>query len=342
MLRNIPSFYNPSLVEDIYMVDYLAREAEALAWAKQHNIQPSANDRKKIFLLGIDQQITFCQPNAQLYVGGRNGRGAIEDSDRVCQFIYRNLDVLTKIVSTMDTHFPFQIFFSGFWINDKGEHPPTNTLITEEDVLKGIWKVNPAMAALVKGNYLFLQQCAMHYVRQLTDKGKYSLYIWTYHAMLGGIEHALVPAIHEAIFFHSVARKSQPVHEIKGGRYLTENYSVFAPEVTTGPGGVSIGQKNTDAIKDLLEADMVIIAGQAKSHCVAWSINDLLGEIMVQDPSLVNKVYLLEDCTSPVVIPGVVDFTDQGDAAFERFRAAGMHVVKSTTDIKDWPDSPLK
>jgi len=30
----------------------------------------------------------------------------------------------------------------------------------------------------------------------------------------------------------------------------------------------------------------------------------------------VEKVYLLEDCTSPVVIPGVIDYTDLADAAF--------------------------
>jgi nicotinamidase-related amidase len=57
---------------------------------------------------------------------------------------------------------------------------------------------------------------------------------------------------------------------------------------------------------------------------------------MDQDPSLVEKVFLLEDCTSPVVIPDVVDFTDQADEAFERFEDAGMHIVQSTDDMNDW------
>jgi len=48
----------------------------------------------------------------------------------------------------------------------------------------------------------------------------------------------------------------------------------------------------------------VIIAGQAKSHCVAWTIDDLLEDIIAQDRRLVEKVYLLEDCTSAVVVPG--------------------------------------
>jgi nicotinamidase-related amidase len=53
----------------------------------------------------------------------------------------------------------------------------------------------------------------------------------------------------------------------------------------------------------------------------------------VQDPALAQKVYLLEDCSSPVVVPGVVDFTDAADAAFQRFADAGMHLVKSTDAI---------
>jgi len=82
---------------------------------------------------------------------------------------------------------------------------------------------------------------------------------------------------------------------------------------------------------------LVIVAGQAKSHCVAWTIDDLLTEVRAQDPKLVEKVYLLEDCTSPVVVPDVVDFTDQANAAFQRFADAGMHVVRSTDPIFTWP-----
>ena len=50
--------------------------------------------------------------------------------------------------------------------------------------------------------------------------------------------------------------------------------------------------------------------------------------------------YLLEDCTSPVVVPGVVDYSEQADAAFQRFADAGMHVVKSSQPIQSWPNVP--
>ncbi len=159
--------------------------------------------------------------------------------------------------------------------------------------------------------------------------------------MLGGIGHALVSAVEEACFFHNIARHSQTNFEIKGGNPLTENYRVLRPEVLDGPDGRPIAQKNTRFIQKLLEFDAVIIAGQAKSHCVAWTIADLLSEIQAQDPALAKKVYLLEDCTSAVMVPGVVDFTDQADAAFQRFADAGMHLVRSTEAIAHWPDLSL-
>ncbi|HUP43569.1 MAG TPA: isochorismatase, partial [Thermoanaerobaculia bacterium] len=69
----------------------------------------------------------------------------------------------------------------------------------------------------------------------------------------------------------------------------------------------------------------------------AWTIEDLLGDIRERDPELARKVYLLEDCTSPVVIPGAVDFTAPADEAFARFAAAGMHAVRSSDPIAGWP-----
>ena len=55
------------------------------------------------------------------------------------------------------------------------------------------------------------------------------------------------------------------------------------------------------------------------------------------DRRLAEKVYLLEDCSSPVVIPGVIDYTDDANAAFQKFKEAGMHVVQSTEAMHEWP-----
>ena len=327
-----PDYFDTKKVSQVWRVPYQERAAEAKEWAAKYSIQPAASDTNQICLLIIDAQNTFCLPEFELFVGGRSGSGAVDDNLRLCEFIYRNLNAITTIAPTMDTHTAMQIFHPIFWINEAGEHPlPAATLITLEDVQQGIWKVNPAVAhSIANGNYSALQKHALHYVQKLSEDGKYPLTIWPYHSMLGGIGHALVSAVEEAIFFHSIARNSQALFEIKGANPLTENYSVLRPEVLDGPDGNSIAQKNASFIDKLLDFDAVIIAGQAKSHCVAWTIDDLLTEILARDRKLAKKVYLLEDCTSPVVVPGVVDFTEQADAAFQRFAAAGMNVVKST------------
>ena len=97
------------------------------------------------------------------------------------------------------------------------------------------------------------------------------------------------------------------------------------------------GSGKTTLIEKLQSFDRVIIAGQAKSHCVAWTIDDLLSDIRLYDESLVKKVYLLDDCSSAVVIPGVVDYTAEAEKAFHKFAEAGMHIVLSTDRIDTWP-----
>ncbi len=339
----IPTHFDPQKVDTLWRVPYQQRATEARDWARKHHLQPAAEDKKRICLLAIDVQNTFCLPDFELFVGGKSGTGAIDDNVRLCEFIYRNLGLITEIVPTLDTHTAMQIFHPIFWVNDAGEYPtPAATMISLDEVKQGVWRVNPAVAhSLTNGDYQALQKHALHYVHKLSDDGKYPLTVWPYHSMLGGIGHALVSAVEEALFFHNLARSSQTGWEIKGNNPLTENYSVLRPEVLNGADGSPIAQKNTSLMQKLLEFDAVIIAGQAKSHCVAWTIDDLLTEIQAQDTQLAQKVYLLEDCTSPVVVPGVVDYTDQADKAFQRFADAQMHLVKSTQPIESWEGFPV-
>lgn len=332
-----PDFFDPTRVGEIWRVPYEKRTAEAKRWAQQHGISLAHTDETRICLLAIDVQNTFCLPDFELFVGGRSGMGAVEDNVRLCEFIYRNLGAITEIAPTMDTHTAMQIFHAAFWVNEDGEHPAPMTTLSAEEVQQGKWRVNPAVAqSLPDFDYDSLQTFAQHYVQRLTSDSKYPLTIWPYHSMLGGIGHALVPAFEEACFFHNMARDRQTRFEVKGGNPLTENYSVLRPEVLEDASGQPIAEKNNPFIEHLLTFDAVIVAGQAKSHCVAWTVDDLLSEIQATDPALAQKVYLLEDCTSPVVVPDVVDFTDQADDAYARFAQAGMHLVKSTDAIADW------
>lgn len=333
-LLPLPAHFDPTRVGEIWRVPYEALATAAIEWRQQHQIAPAGQDRRRICLLAIDVQNTFCIPEFELFVGGRSGLGAVQDNQRLCQFIYRNLAQLTEIVLTMDTHTAMQIFHAVFWVNAAGEHPPAMTMIAPEQVEQGIWQVNPAVAAQLGQPLELLQAYARHYVQQLAQANKYLLTIWPYHSMLGGIGHAIVPAIEAACFFHGQVRGTQTRFELKGNYTLTENYSVLKPEVLIDQNHQPIAPRNSLLLQKLLSFDAIVIAGQAKSHCVAWTIEDLLSEIRAIDPQLARKVYLLEDCASPVVVPGAVDFTDAADAAYQRFAAAGMHLIRSDAAIE--------
>jgi nicotinamidase-related amidase len=333
----IPGFFDPTKAGQVWPVPYQERAAQARCWAEHYHIPASVHDRFKIALIGIDIQNTFCIPGFELFVGGRSGMGAVEDNQRLGKFLYRNLANITHIVATLDSHTAMQIFHPIFLIDEQGEHPAPLTLISYEDLLLGRWRFNPAVAANLDITPEYGQSHLLHYAEELKARHKYDLTIWPYHVMLGSLGHALVPLFEEAVFFHTIARQHQDNFTIKGNNPLTEHYSAIGPEVLDGPGGEKIAAKSRTFLKLLTEYDAVVFAGQAKSHCVAWTIADLLEDINVHQSKLAHKVYLLEDCTSPVVAPGVIDYTDAADIAFARFAEAGMHLVRSDQPIASWP-----
>jgi nicotinamidase-related amidase len=333
----LPPHFDPHKVDQIWRVPYEERAEEARDWAVMHSLQPNNMDAYKIALVLIDVQNTFCIPGFELYVGGRSGTGAVDDNSRLVRFIYRNLGAITHISLTLDTHQATQIFHPLFLVDENGDHPPPYTLVTEDDIRSGRWKFNSILEDDLNTDPGYGQSQLENYVSQLASREKYDLTIWPYHAMLGGIGHALVPAVEEAVFFHTISRYSQPDFEIKGGNPFTEHYSAIGPEVLRGAQGEELGVKSDKLLKEIEEYKAVVIAGQAKSHCVAWTISDLLDQIQEKDPRLAGKVYLLEDCTSPVVVPGVIDYTDQADGEFSRFENSGMHIVRSSEPISSWP-----
>ena len=334
----LPPFFDQSAASRHYRVPYAKRAAQAREWALAHRIPPAAEDGVRVALLLVDVQNTFCLPDFELFVGGRSGRAAVHDSARIGTFLYENIGRISQVVVTLDTHTAVQIFHPVFWVDEAGEHPAPHTVLTLEEIESGRWRVNPRIAPAVAPRPGFdVGAWARHYARQLHEGGKYPLVIWPYHSMVGGLGHALVSVVEEAVFFHAISRQSPTRVEIKGENPLTENYSVLRPEVTHGVDGERIAVSNPALVDHLLSFDAVIVAGQAKSHCVAWTVEDLLTGIQARDPRRAERVYLLDDCASPVVVPGVVDFTDPAEAAYARFAEAGMRRVLSTTPMARWP-----
>ena len=332
----VPAHFSSDSAGRIYRVPYEQRAIEAREWARRHQLKPASADVLRIALLAIDVQNTFCVPGFELFVAGRSGYAAVDDSARLCEFLYRNLGRVSQVIATMDTHQAMQIFHAIYLVNDRGENPRPFTLVTADDIARGRWTFNPEAAKTLQIDPDRAKRDLLHYAKALQEAGKYDLSVWPYHSMLGGIGHALVPAVEEAVFFHTIGRYSQADFRIKGRNPFTEHYSVLGPEVSTDAEGREISRKDTELIDKLWSFDAVIIAGQAKSHCVAWTIEDLIRAAR-NDRRLLGKVYLLEDCTSPVVVAGVVDYTDDANEAWRRFAEAGMHVVRSTDPMDSWP-----
>lgn len=311
----------------------MERMSQASDYANENSIQPASSDKFRIALLIVDPQLTFCHPDFEMFVRGRSGNAAISDMFRLSQFIYRNLGSITKVFVSSDDHSTAQIFHPDFWLNDEGANPEPFTAISSAEIERGKWRVNPALAGALfeKETQEYLSAFALHYVRELERNGNVHV-IWPYHALQGSFSACIIPAIEEALFFHSIARAA-PYQVERKYHPLVNYYSIISPDITADHEGRPVAAPNIRLIKQLLDYDAIIIAGEASSHCVAWTVEDIRREFEKRDPSAIRRIHLLTDCMSPVVVPGGMDFTEDAEKAFARFRSAGIELADSTKPL---------
>jgi nicotinamidase-related amidase len=324
----LPPYYEPGAVGTLF-VERAAMVAEAAGrFREERRIPPAVADARRTAALGIDCQVAFCLPGASLFVPG-----AVQDTRRAIEWLYRNLAAITTLFFTLDTHSVFQIFHPTSWVDGDGKHPPPFTPISARDVREGRWT-----PVLVDPEVPDPRASAIEYCEKLEATGRYVLTIWPHHALLGGASHALVPALMEAALFHAVARRTDPIFEIKGRARFTENYSALSPEVRT-LGGRDVGVFNASLFEKLMAHDRVYVFGQAKSHCVLETLRDLERECRRVEPGLLARTFILEDATSPVPppplepLPEALDFPRVAEKAFRGFAEAGMHLVRTSDPV---------
>jgi nicotinamidase/pyrazinamidase len=307
-VTSFPGFYDAARIGTLFYPDVARIAADAAA----AGLRPAAEDAQDVHLMLIDMQVDFCHERGSLYVPGAPG-----DVRRTIEFIYRHAARITHITCSLDSHLPMQIFSPAWWAGRDHGHPAPFTIITRADVETGVWRP------------LFEPEWSAAYVARLEQRHKKQLCIWPYHVQTGSVGHALDPELWSAVFWHSLARRTQPHWLVKGSVPLTEHFSILGPEVPV-PGEPG-GEVNQAFLEILARADVIVIAGEAESHCVLETVEDLVEEYGDR-PEVLSHVFFLRDCTSPVLHPEI-DFHAIALERFEEFARLGINFIASTDPL---------
>jgi len=310
-MKQKPKFFDEKMIGELFV----PRTEKVKEDAQKINVSSSALDKpgSKNAIVLIDCQVDFClAPIGNLYVNG-----AEQDMLRICEFIFSNLEKITTIYPTLDTHLVYQIFYGYWWNDEDGKHLAPYTLVTSKDINSGKYKpvINPIWS--------------LDYVKALETQSNKPLMIWPEHTMLGTVGHALVPSLYEVCYYHAAVRKSQISFRIKGDLPESEMYGVFSPEVKIPKnprGGI-----NTEFLNILGKYDKIAVLGEAASHCVLESLRQLV-DFFKSQPEVLKKIYIVEDCMSCVKHP-TIDFKAITDAQFKEFKKQNLNIVKSTDNI---------
>jgi len=264
-----------------------------------------------IQLVVIDPQNDFMDiSGAALPVPGAN-----EDMKRVAKMVERCGRKLSDIHVTLDSHRLVDIAHPAWWMDGRGKSPEPFTLITAADIAKGVWTTrDPKTRAR-----------SLDYAKKLEATGKYTPCIWPVHCLIGTWGHNVQSDLNTALQNWSEKEFMMVDYVTKGSNPWTEHYGALQAEVPdpTDPGTAL----NTDFLATLAQADVIALAGEALSHCVMATVNQIADNIGDEH---IKKFHILTDCSSPVpAIPNVVDFPAIAAAWLKSMEKRGMHLTTS-------------
>lgn len=250
----------------------------------------------KTALLIIDAQYDFCNPSGALFVPG-----AEQDIERIARLIALNGDKINQIFVTLDTHRVLDIAHPLFWEDPNGNTVAPFTLITSAAVESGKWIPR------------YHREYVITYLKNLENEGAFRHFIWPEHCLAGSKGAALDDTILEAIlaWSHHMGKDYNTV--VKGLNPLTEHFGVFKAQVPVS--GDSQTDLNQPFLSELATFDRILIAGEARSHCVATSVQQILDYA----PLLTSRITLLTDCMSDVPNWGYL-----ADPIYENAKKNGM------------------
>lgn len=188
------------------------------------------------------------------------------------------------------------------WRNQAGESPEPFTIITVDDLVNGIWLPRNAQARLPQLSGT-LGQYMVEYALTLAAEGNYPLMVWPQHCVIGTPGHNVHSELMAALQQWECKEFANVEFVVKGTNSFTEHYGALQAEVPMASDPSS--GLNTGFLDTLSKADIVVVAGEALSHCVKSTVTqiaDNIGEDQIQ------KFHILTDCSSPV--PKVGDGPD--------------------------------
>ncbi|MDR3353130.1 MAG: cysteine hydrolase [Zoogloeaceae bacterium] len=264
-------------------------------------------------LLIIDPQNDFCDLPDALRAGHAPALpvpGAHADMLRLAALIERAGNGIDAITVTLDSHLRLDIAHPGFWRQGNGAAVSPFTPIRAADVRAG------AFLPRVAEDLAYV----LDYLDALEAAGRHTHMVWPVHCELGSWGHNAHAAVRRAYnqWEEASGRNAQKV--LKGMNPRTEHYSAIRAEVPD-PGAPD--PLVHEALLDrLTRADAILVAGEAGSHCVRATVED----IVTYRPETATRIVLLADCMSPVA-----GFAAQQSAFLDAMRQRGARVTTADT-----------
>lgn len=272
--------------------------------------------KQGIHLVIIDPQNDFCDlPESHRPLASDGSRlapslpvpGAHADLLRVADLVERGGDGLSAITVTLDAHLRLDIAHPGFWRQGDGSPVGPFTPIAAADVRAGHYRPRDA-AALPR---------VLAYLDALEAAGRYTHMVWPVHCEIGAWGQAVHIDLRRAYNAWEERRGINVDKVLKGSNPWTEHFSAIQAEV---PQADDVGTQVNRALLDRLRAaDLVLICGEAGSHCVKATTEHIAADFPAGERS---KLVLLTDCMSPVG-----GFEAQQAAFIDAMRAQGMRTA---------------
>ncbi|MCQ8117931.1 isochorismatase family protein [Methylomonas rosea] len=263
-------------------------------------------------LLIIDAQNDFCDYSTEAYVPALPVPGAYQDCLRLAQLINQVGSGIGGVLATLDSHHMIDLAHNTSWLTEQGTAPPPFSLVTTANFIARRYRLAAAEVTSEQNDYV------LNYLQQLEQMQR-PFILWPPHCLIGTQGHNLNAELAQALSDWET-RTSKPVTFVqKGENIWTESFSALKAVIPDPTDQAT--QLNLAVLEMLARSDRLLIAGQASSHCVKETINDIL---QFGAAGLKHKLVILTDCMSPVS-----GFEAAVEQFFTELRAQGIRLATS-------------